>query len=93
MSNPALKYSPQVRDYISALSPDAKKAFNRELAKLREGGGDTRPLKDALEGYHRLRIGSHRIIYKHVAGPAIECAYAGPRKTIYQSFIPTQTTP
>ena len=82
----------QVRDYISALPPDTKKAFNRELSKLSKGGGDTHPLKDALEGYHRLRIGRHRVIYMHAPGPAIECAYAGPRATIYTTFVPAQNS-
>ena len=91
MNNPTLKLSPQVLAYISALPPDTKKAFNRELSKLRNGGGDTHPLKAALEGYHRLRIGSHRVIYEHVSGPAIECAYAGPRETVYQTFVPAKT--
>jgi mRNA-degrading endonuclease RelE of RelBE toxin-antitoxin system len=93
VSNPPLKYSPQVRAYIAALPPDAKKTFNRELGKLRRGGGDTHPLRAEFVGFHRLRIGSHRVIYRHIAGPAIECAHAGPRKTIYQAFISAQATP
>jgi len=93
VSEPALKYSPQVRDYIAALPPDAKKAVNLELEKLRRGGGDTHPLKQEFEGLHRLRIGSHRIIYNHIAGPAIDCLYAGPRATIYKTFIPPPATP
>jgi len=92
VSDSALKYSPQVRDYIAALSPDAKKAINRELEKLRRGGGDTRPLRYNLEDFHRLRAGSHRIIYRHIPGPAIECAHAGPRKTVYQTFVPANPT-
>ena len=91
-SNHTLVLYRQVRDYISALPPDTKKAFNRELKKLAEGSGDTHPLKDNLEGFHRLRIGSHRIIYEHAAGQAIHCAYAGPRATVYQTFTPAPTT-
>ena len=81
----------QVRDYISALPPDTKKAFNRELKKLAEGGGDTHPLKKNLEGFHRLRIGSYRVIYQYAPGHAIHCAYAGPRETVYQTFVPAKT--
>ena len=81
----------QVKDYIAALPPDSKKYFKRELQKLAVGGGDTHPLKKELEGYSRLRIGAHRVIYMHASGLVIECAYAGPRETVYQTFMPPKT--
>lgn len=45
--------------------------------------GDTKPLTKELEGYHRLRVGHHRFIYRHRAG-RIEVFYAAPRALIYE---------
>jgi len=91
VNDSTFKLSRQVIDYIAALPPDTKKAFNSALTKLRKGGGDTHPLKEEFAGYHRLRIGSHRVIYMHASSLVIECVHAGPRKTVYQTFVPPKT--
>jgi len=83
-----MQYTEQVRAYIDALAPDAKKAVRAELRKLSAGGGDTHGLRPPLERYYRLRIGDHRIIYEHVAPSTIICAFAGDRATVYQDFQP-----
>ena len=86
MSSTPLHYTEQVRAYIDALPPDAKKSVKAELKKLSAGGGDTHGLRPPLERYRRLRIGDHRIIYEHVAPSSIICAFAGDRETVYQNF-------
>jgi mRNA-degrading endonuclease RelE of RelBE toxin-antitoxin system len=46
-------------------------------------------LQRELEGFHRLRVGSHRVIfdYNRIDGEQIiTCVYAGPRKWIYEVF-------
>lgn len=86
MTDIPLKYSPQVRDYIASLSPEVKKRIREELKKLSAGAGDTHALKPPLEGYSRLRIGAHRIIYKHLPPSSIECVFAGNRAGIYHVF-------
>ena len=83
-----VSYSPQVRDYIAALEPGIKKRFRAEIKKLSLGGGDHHALKPPLDGFRRLAIGTHRVIYTHVAPATLYCVYAGPRKTIYETFAP-----
>jgi mRNA-degrading endonuclease RelE of RelBE toxin-antitoxin system len=88
MNDFTLHLSLQVRAYIATLPPDTKKRFNRELKKLTSGGRDICPLKEEFSSFHRLRVGSHRIIYAYAAGLKIDCLYAGDRATIYQTFVP-----
>jgi mRNA-degrading endonuclease RelE of RelBE toxin-antitoxin system len=88
--NPHLKYTPQVRDYITLLPPEVKKQFRAGLMKLSQGKGDTRALRPPLEGYWRLRIGHRRIIYTHIPPSTLYCLHAEDRATVYQTFIPPQ---
>jgi len=50
---------------------------------LAMGRGDTKPLQGKLEGLLRLRVGEHRIVYRHKAG-SIEVFYAAPRSVVYE---------
>ncbi len=71
----------QVRDYQRALAPEVRRAMKAAILAL--PAGDTKPLSDELEGFHRLRVGHHRVIYRHHAGQ-IECFLAAPRALIYE---------
>lgn len=77
--------------YIRSLAPERRRAVKRALKALADskGGLDTRALEGRLQGYSRLRIGTHRIIYAVVAegkGPCIHLLFAGPRSTVYEAF-------
>jgi len=51
--------------------------------------GDIKPLTDDLEGFFRLRVGSHRVIFEYQLiedSRIITCVFAGPRKWIYEVF-------
>ncbi|HEX3729144.1 MAG TPA: hypothetical protein VHV47_05035 [Opitutaceae bacterium] len=50
---------------------------------LAEGQGDLRPLQGRLEGLWRLRVGEHRIVYRHHRG-RIQVFYAAPRNIVYE---------
>ena len=50
---------------------------------LAEGLGDTKPLHGSLEGLSRLRVGEHRVVYRHRAGH-IEVFYAATRSVVYE---------
>ena len=73
----------QVRDYQQALSPEIRRRMKAAILGLAEGRGDTRPLQGNLEGLVRLRVGEHRIVYRHHAG-RIEVFYAAPRSIVYE---------
>jgi hypothetical protein len=40
-----------------------------------------------LDGFYRLRMGGHRIVYRYCAGPAIQLEYADLRDVVYEDFL------
>ena len=71
----------QVRDYQRTLAPEVRRAMKTAIIAL--PSGDTKPLSDELAGFHRLRVGQHRIIYRHRPGQ-IDCFLAAPRALVYE---------
>jgi mRNA-degrading endonuclease RelE of RelBE toxin-antitoxin system len=71
----------EVRDYLRTLAPETRRRARAALAALPLG--DTKPLREELAGLHRLRVGSHRFIYRHHAG-RIRVFYAAPRSIVYE---------
>lgn len=63
-----------------------QRGVKRALKTLAAGRGDTHPLHDTLEGYHRLRVGPYRIIYRHEAPRRILCDYMEERSIVYELF-------
>ena len=60
--------------------------LSKNLAKEQ---GDIRSLVDDLKGFHRLRVGSHRVIFEYEmldGQNTITCVFAGPRRWIYEVF-------
>jgi mRNA interferase RelE/StbE len=79
----------EVLDYLRRLPPQPRHALRIALKRLAEELGDIKPLTEELEGFHRLRVGSHRVIfeYEFIDGRrAITCVFAGPRRWIYEVF-------
>ena len=73
----------QVRDYQRALAPEPRRRLKAAILGLAEGLGDIKPLQGNLEGLWRLRVGQHRIVYRHRAN-RIEVFYAAPRSVVYE---------
>ncbi len=65
------------------MAPAPRRRFKAAWKGRAKGEGDIRELTDELAGYSRLRVGSHRIVFK-VAGNQIRCIYAAPRKSVYE---------
>jgi len=78
-----VKVTAQVRDYQRGLAPEPRQRLKQAIAGLADGKGDIRALSEDLSGFHRLRVGEHRVVYRHRAG-RIECFYAAPRKIVYE---------
>ncbi len=76
----------QVVTFYETLGMSYRREVKRALKRLAEGKGDTHPLHDALEGYHRMRIGPYRIIYRHEAPSRILCDYMESRSIVYELF-------
>lgn len=71
----------QVREYQARLAPEIRRTMKAAILGLPHG--DTRALSDELDGLYRLRVGSHRVIFRHRAG-RIECFLAAPRSLVYE---------
>ncbi|HSP41379.1 MAG TPA: hypothetical protein VLO11_00775 [Luteolibacter sp.] len=79
----------EVLDYLRRLVPKPRHTIRLAIKGLTREKGDIKPLTDELEGFHRLRVGSQRVIFEYeiIDGQrVITCVYAGPRKWIYEVF-------
>jgi mRNA-degrading endonuclease RelE of RelBE toxin-antitoxin system len=79
----------EVLDYLRRLPPQPRHAIRLAIKDLAAEKGDIRPLTEELEGFHRLRVGSHRVLFEYemVNGTrTVTCVFAGPRKWIYEVF-------
>ena len=68
---------------------EPRHAIRTAIKALAWEKGDIKVLVDDLENFHRLRIGSHRVIFEYeiIEGRwTITCVFAGPRKWIYEVF-------
>lgn len=79
----------EVLDYLKKLPPQPRHALRVAIKDLARERGDIRSLTDDLEGFQRLRVGSHRVIFEYgmtKGRRTITCIFAGPRKWIYEVF-------
>jgi mRNA-degrading endonuclease RelE of RelBE toxin-antitoxin system len=84
-----VQWSEQVQDFVSSLAPDPKKKLRAGIRALADDRGDIKPLVDELLGYHRLRLGNFRIIYREAfeKGVAVrKCLFAERRDVVYEIF-------
>ncbi len=85
----AVRIQDEVLDYLLRLAPEPRHALRVAIKELTHETGDIKPLTDELEGFYRLRVGSHRVIfaYEVIDGQRmITCVFSGPRKWIYEVF-------
>lgn len=75
--------SDQVREYHGTLAPEPRRRVKAAIIGLADGRGDTKPLQGNLEGLSRLRVGEHRLVFRHNEG-RIEVFYAAPRSVVYE---------
>jgi mRNA interferase RelE/StbE len=79
----------EVLDYLRRLAPRPRHALRLAIKDLMYEKGDIKALTDELEGFYRLRVGSHRVVFEYqiIADQrVITCVFAGPRKWIYEVF-------
>jgi mRNA interferase RelE/StbE len=79
----------EVFNYLRRLPPQPRHALRVAIKGLARESGDIKPLSEELEGFFRLRIGCHRVIFEYeiIDGQRlITCVFAGPRKWIYEVF-------
>ena len=85
-----MKYKVEVREqvkaFIDTLAPESRKKIRSGLRGLEAEKGDCIALKEKLAGYHRLRIGGYRVLYRYLPGKVIECVFAESRSLVYHLF-------
>ena len=85
----AVRIQDEVVDYLCRLAPQPRHALRLAIKELMHEKGDIKALTDALEGFYRLRVGSHRVVFEFQvieSRRVITCVFAGPRKWIYDVF-------
>ncbi len=76
----------QVREFGRRLAPEPRRLLRRALIGLKNESGDLRQLEGNLAGYHRLRVGRHRVIFRYASGSAIEALFVEERSIVYEIF-------
>ena len=76
----------QVKAFIETLAPESRKRIRLGLRGLEAERGDCIPLREKLAGYHRLRIGGYRVVYRYLPGKVIDCVFAESRSLVYHLF-------
>ena len=82
----SVKVREQVRSFHSRLGPQERRALKQALTYLASERGDIRALRERLEGYYRLRVGTYRIVFRYLPGRIIECVYINSRALVYEVF-------
>lgn len=80
---PSVLVARQVNEFRRKLHPEQRRAVKRALNELAAGRGDVAELEDEFSGFHRLRVGEHRIVFRYETNGDIRCIFAERRKLIY----------
>ena len=81
--------SEQVVRFVARRAPEPRRLLREALRSLAKERGDIRALEGPLKDYHRLRVGSYRIIFAYRITRKqrrIQCIYAERRSAIYEVF-------
>ena len=84
-----VRVTEEVLDYLRKLPPQPRHAIRVAIKGLGMEEGDIKPLTEELEGFHRLRVGSHRVLFEYemIRGRrTITSVFAGSRRWIYEVF-------
>ena len=55
----------EVLDYLRSLPPKPRHALRLAIKGLAREQGDIKALTEELEGFHRLRVASYRILFEY----------------------------
>lgn len=79
----AVEISEQVRVFVATLHPEHRRTIKKALKDLAGGKGDITPLEEELTGFHRLRVGRYRIVFRYTADKSIRCFFIEQRRLVY----------
>jgi mRNA-degrading endonuclease RelE of RelBE toxin-antitoxin system len=76
----------QVKRFVGSLAPETRRRVKAAMRDLAAEQGDCLPLRETYAGFHRLRVGGYRIVFRYLPGRVIECVFAEERSLVYQLF-------
>ena|SRR5438105_12645949 len=85
-----VKVEVQVQAFVKSLAPEPRRRLTMAIKALAQESGDVERLEGKLEGYSRLRVAGHRVIFneRSEAGErVIDCIFAEKRALVYDLFI------
>lgn len=84
-----VEISGQAFDFVLSQSPEPRRRLRAALRGLERERGDIRALEGRLSGYHRLRVGSYRVIFRYAVESdrrAVRCEFIERRSMVYEVF-------
>ena len=84
-----VRLSAQVVEFVRSQAPEPRRRLRSALRALAREQGDLKPLEGPLQEYHRLRIGSYRVILGYASSKTIDCVFAERRNVVYEVFAET----
>lgn len=84
-----VRLSSQVVEFVRSQAPEPRRRLRGALRSLARGEGDVKPLEGPLQEYHRLRVGSYRVLLRYATAKTVECVFAERRSIVYEVFAET----
>jgi mRNA-degrading endonuclease RelE of RelBE toxin-antitoxin system len=80
--------SEQVAVWLAGLPPETKRRVRAALKELAGSGRglDIKVLRQELEGFYRLRVGDHRVVYHLETRQTIRLDSVDLREVVYEAF-------
>lgn len=85
-----VQVTPQVAQFVKSLAPEPRRTLKLAIKALAQDKGDLKRLEGKLEGYTRLRVAGHRVIFREdfrSGERVIDCVFAEKRAIVYELFI------
>ena len=79
----------QPREFIQRQPPAARRKLREAIHAVERGEIFPEPLEDELDGFYKLKVDRHRIIFQSDAGavgPRFKIVFAERRKVVYELF-------
>ncbi len=86
----SVQVTPQVIAFVKSLAPEPRGKLDRAIEALADDRGDVQRLEGKLEGFSRLRVSGHRVIFREILRSGarnIDCVFAEKRSIVYDLFV------
>lgn len=84
-----VRLSAQVVEFVHSQAPEPRHRLRSALRGLARDEGDLKPLEGPLQEYHRLRVGSYRVILRYATPKTVDAVFAERRSVVYEVFAET----